>query len=74
VLAPVAEAESSYGQTANLAAFGIGTAGMGDEPEFPEQDGPLFLLGTCALIDATWALIGQDSLQEGSLRLDAAPR
>jgi hypothetical protein len=64
VLAPVAEAEFSYGQAASLAAFGIGTTGMGDEPEFPEQDGPVFLLGACALIDATWAVIGQDPLQE----------
>jgi hypothetical protein len=37
---------------------------MGDEPEFPEQDGPMFLLGTCALIDAMWAVIGQDPLRE----------
>jgi hypothetical protein len=64
VLAPVAEAEYSYGQAANLAAHGIGTAGTADEPEFPEQDGPLFLLGTCALIDATMAVIGKDSLGE----------
>jgi hypothetical protein len=64
VLAPVAEAEFSYGQAANLAAFGIGTTGMGDEPEFPEEDGPMSLLGTLALIDATWAVIGEDPLQE----------
>lgn len=64
VLAPVAEAEFSYGQAASLAAFGIGTAGTGDEPEFPEQDGPMFLLGTCALIDATWAVIGRDPLRD----------
>jgi hypothetical protein len=64
VLAPVAEAEFAYGQAASLAAFGIGTGPTGDEPDFPEQDGPLFLLGTCALIDATLAVIGQDSLQE----------
>ncbi len=64
VLAPVAEAEFSYGQAASLAAFGIGTTGMGDEPEFPEEDGPMSLLGTLALIDATWAVIGDDPLQE----------
>jgi hypothetical protein len=64
VLAPVAEAEFSYGQAANLAAFGIGSTGMGDEPEFPEEDGPMSLLGTLALIDATWAVIGEDPLQE----------
>jgi hypothetical protein len=32
------------------------------EPGFPGQDGPVFLLGTCALVDATWALTGDDSL------------
>jgi hypothetical protein len=51
VLAPVAEAEY-YRQAASLAAFRIGTAGVGDEPEFPEQDGPMSLLGTCGLVDA----------------------
>jgi hypothetical protein len=64
VLAPVAEAEFSYGQAASLAAFGIGTERTGDEPGFPELDGPMFLLGTCALIDATWAVIGQDPLRD----------
>jgi hypothetical protein len=64
VLAPAAEAEFSYGQAASLAAFGIGAGPMGDEPEFPEQDGPLSLLGTCALIDATWAVVGQDPLDD----------
>jgi hypothetical protein len=62
LLAPVAEAELSYGQAASLAAFGIGSGPMADEPEFPEQDGPLFLLGTCALVDATLAVIGKDPL------------
>jgi hypothetical protein len=35
-----------------------------DEPEFPELDGPLFLLGACALVDALWAAVGEDPLAE----------
>ena len=35
-----------------------------DVPEFPEQDGPVFMLGVCALMDALWAVVGQDSLSE----------
>jgi hypothetical protein len=34
------------------------------EPGFPGQDGPVFLLGTCALVDAIWALTGDDSLRD----------
>jgi len=34
------------------------------EPEFPELDGTVFLLGTCALVDATWAVVGEDPLSE----------
>jgi hypothetical protein len=62
VLAPVAEAENAYQQAANLTAFGTGW--IADEPEFPEQDGPLFLLGTSALIDAIAAVIWDDPLEE----------
>jgi len=36
----------------------------GFEPGFPAQDGPVFLLGTCALVDAIWALTGDDSLSD----------
>ncbi len=32
--------------------------------EQPELDGPVFLLGTCALVDTTWALVGEDPLSE----------
>jgi hypothetical protein len=64
VLAPAAEAEIASGRAANLAAFGTGAGGMADEPDFPELDGPVFLLGTCALIDAMCAVIGDDPLQE----------
>jgi hypothetical protein len=36
--------------------------------QFPRQrlfalaEGPVFLLGTCALVDATWAIVGEDPL------------
>lgn len=64
ILGPVAEAEMAYGHAASLAIGGSGTGWMADEPEFSEQDGPMFLLGTCALVDATWAVIGNDPLHE----------
>jgi hypothetical protein len=64
VLAPVAEAEIASGQAATLAAAGAGAGRTADEPDFPEQDGPVFLLGACALIDAMCAVIGDDPLQE----------
>jgi hypothetical protein len=28
------------------------------------MDGPVFLVGTCALVDATWAVVGEDPLNE----------
>ncbi len=34
------------------------------EPEFPELDGPVFLLGTCVLMDAVWAAVGEDPLTD----------
>ncbi len=62
VLAPIAEAELAYGEAADAAMLQIGTDK--DVPEFPEQDGPVFLLGVCALMDALWAVLGEDSLGE----------
>ena len=35
-----------------------------DEPEFPEEDGPVFAVGGCALADAAWAAVGEDSLRD----------
>jgi hypothetical protein len=35
-----------------------------DEPEFPEQDGPVFLLGACVLVDAVWATVWDDPLRD----------
>lgn len=64
VLAPIAAAELAYGEAADAAMFQIGTDQDEDEPEFPEQDGPVFLLGVCVLMDALWAVLGEDSLGE----------
>ena len=36
----------------------------GEDRDFPDTHGPLFLLGTCALIDATWAIVGLDPLDQ----------
>ncbi len=57
VLAPIAEAELAYRKAADAAMYSDE-----DEPEFPELDGPVFVLGTCALVDAVWAVVGEDPL------------
>jgi hypothetical protein len=35
-----------------------------DEPKFPEQDEPVLLLGTCTLIDAVRAAVGEESFTD----------
>ena len=63
-LAPVAEAEFAH-QAAAEAWFSLDPSDReGPEPRFPELQGPGFLLGTCALVDATWAIVGEDPLEE----------
>jgi hypothetical protein len=63
-LAAVAEAEFAYRKTAD-AWFSLDPSDReGPEPRFPELEGPVFLLGTCALVDATWAIVGEDPLSE----------
>ena len=64
MLAPVAEAELAYGEAADAAMYGAGSDLDDDEPEFPEDDGPVLQLGVCALTDATWAAVGVDSLSD----------
>ncbi len=64
VLAPIAEAELAYRKAADAAMYQIGTDWDEDEPEFPELDGPVFLLGKCALVDAVWAVVGEDPLSD----------
>jgi hypothetical protein len=62
VLAPVAEAEVAYHQAADAAMYGPGPGWDEGEPEFPEDDGPVFAVGGCALVDAVWAAVGEDPL------------
>jgi hypothetical protein len=60
-LAPIAEAELAYEQDLD------DWRGWDDEeekPEFPELDGPVFQIGSCALGDATLAVVGEDPLDE----------
>ncbi len=62
VLAPIAEAEVAYHQAADAAMYGPGLDWDEDVPEFPEDDGPVFAVGGCALLDAVWAAVGEDPL------------
>jgi hypothetical protein len=68
VLGPIAEAELAYG-SAIEAWLDRHPAGLREpepqetEPEFPEEDGPVLLLGG-ALVDATWAVVGDDPVSE----------
>jgi hypothetical protein len=64
VLAPISEAEVAYRQAADAAMYGLGLDWDEDEPEFPEDDGPVFTVGVCALVDAVWAAVGEDSLSD----------
>jgi hypothetical protein len=41
------------------------------EPQFPEPDGPAFLLGTYVLVDATQGLVGEDALGDVPRRVAA---
>jgi hypothetical protein len=48
VLSPIVEAEQAYWDD--------------DIADFPELDGPMYVLGARALVDATWAVVGKDPL------------
>ena len=61
-LAPVAKAEFAYRAAADAWFSRDPSDREGPEPQFPELEGPVFLLGTCALVDATWAIVGEDPL------------
>jgi len=63
-LAPIAEAELAYGKAVETWLNRPALYQDEDEPEFPEIDGPVFLLGASALVDAVWAAIGEDPLTE----------
>jgi hypothetical protein len=62
VLAPVAEAELAYGEVIESPLHRGWSEADRDGPSFPEDDGPVLLVGAFALVDATWALVGTDSL------------
>ena len=63
-LTSVAEAEFAFREAAD-AWFSLDPSEReGPEPRFPELEGPVFLLGTSALVDATWAIVGEDPLTE----------
>lgn len=64
VLAPIAEAELAHQEAVEAWLRGGGPEREGNPPEFPELDGPVFLLGTCALVDAVCAMVGEDPLSE----------
>ncbi len=64
VLAPIAAAELAYGEAIEAWPHRGGAELDEDEPRFPELDGPVFLLGVRALVDATWAVVGDDPITE----------
>lgn len=64
ILAPIAEAEVAYHKAADAAMYGPGLDWDEDVPEFPEEDGPVFAVGGCALVDAVWASVGEDPLRD----------
>lgn len=61
ILAPIAAEELAYYSA--MAGWNFSGALSRDEPpEFPELDGPVFLLGGSALVDAFGAVLGEDPL------------
>jgi len=72
LLGPAVDAEAQYAASGGRGSQPIG----GVEGGFPEDDAPLFLLGACCHVDATWAVVGLDPLRDVldylGPRLDAA--
>src|ERR1039457_3216491 len=60
LLGPAVDAEARYAASGGRGSQLIG----GVEGGFPDHDGPVFLLGACCLVDATWAVVGLDPLQD----------
>lgn len=60
---PLAEAEIADAQEAETDADEDGFRRMAHVPGFEDEEGPVFLLGCCALVDAIWTLIGDDPLE-----------
>lgn len=63
VLAPVVEAELAASEAA-AEARRDGLEPGAIAPDFPDEDGPVFVIGCCALVHATWTAIGDDPLAE----------
>ena len=64
VLAPIAEAELVHGQAIEAWLDRGGPYSGEPGSDFPEEDGPVYLLGGCALVDAIRATLGEDPLSE----------
>ena len=63
-LTPVAEAEFAFRAAAD-AWFSLDPSDReAPEPQFPELEGPVFLLGTCVLVHAISAVVGEDPLTD----------
>ena len=60
-LAPAVEAELAYGEIIE-SPLHRGWSELSKSESFPEDDGPVMLLGAFALVDATWAVVGTDPL------------
>ena len=71
ILAPVAADELAYAEVMKGWNFS-GALNRAEPPEFPELDGPVFLLGASALVDAFEAVLGDDALHPVLLVLRAA--
>ncbi len=63
-LAPVVEAELAASEAAAAEARRAGLEPVAITPDFPDEDGPVFVIGCCALVHATWTALGDDSLAE----------
>jgi hypothetical protein len=64
VLAPIAEAELAHWEAVEAARSAGKLNRDDDKLKFSEQDGPVFLLGTCVLRDAVSAAVGEDPLTD----------
>ncbi len=64
VLAPVVEADLAAWELAAAEARRDGLEPGAITPDFPDEDGPVFVIGCCALVHATWTAIGDDPLAE----------
>ena len=64
VLAPVVEAGLAAWELAAAEARRDGLEPGAITPDFPDEDGPVFIIGCCALVHATWTAIGDDPLAE----------